>query len=278
MFNIIKSDLYRLVRSIGFYVAIGIVILMAVINVLTIQAGRIGVSVGTSSVDITDAETISKINSAKSLGEFRDVMKSLGTFPLDKEIIGCNANLYYIFIAFVAIILVKEFSNKSVKNTLSSAISRKKYYCSKLLFIVCLSTLLILFNNYLNYFLNLIINGKEFASSIGEITKLTIYQLPILYGIICLLVCFAFIIRKGSIFNAISIPFFIVIQLIFTMITALFRIKADWFTNYEFQYVLANLTNNPTNAYILKCSLLGISYMVIFGLIGYYAFKKAEIK
>ena len=278
MFNIIKSDLYRLVRSIGFYVAIGIVILMAVINVLTIQAGRIGVSVGTSSVDITDAETISKINSAKSLGEFRDVMKSLGTFQLDKEIIGCNANLYYIFIAFVAIILVKEFSNKSVKNTLSSAISRKKYYCSKLLFIVCLSTLLILFNNYLNYFLNLIINGKEFASSIGEITKLTIYQLPILYGIICLLVCFAFIIRKGSIFNAISIPFFIVIQLIFTMITALFRIKADWFTNYEFQYVLANLTNNPTNAYILKCSLLGISYMVIFGLIGYYAFKKAEIK
>lgn len=278
MFNIIKSDLYRLVRSKGFYIAIGIVIIMSIISVLIIQAGHIGISVGTSSVDITDTEAISKISSAKSLGEFRDIMKSFGTFALDKEIIGNNANLYYIFIAFVAIILVKEFSNKSIKNTLSSAISRKKYYCSKLLFILGISTLLILFNNYLNYFLNLLINGKEFASSIGEITKLTIYQLPILYGIISLLVCFAFIIRKGSLFNAISIPFFMIVQLLFTVITSLFRIKADWFTNYEFQYILANLTNNPTNEYILKCSILGIGYIVVFSLIGYYVFNKAEIK
>lgn len=277
MFNIIKSDLYRLVRSKSFYIAIGIVILMSFISVLTLQAGHIGVSVS-SSVDITDVEVMSKINSAKSLSEFRNIMKSFGSFPLDKDIIANNANLYYIFIAFVAIILVKEFSNKSVKNTLSSAISRKKYYCSKLLFIIFLSTLLILFNNYLNYFLNLTINGKEFASSIDEITRLTIYQLPMLYGIISILICFAFIIRKGSVFNAISIPFFVVVQLVFTIITSIFRIKADWFTNYELQYALANLTNNPTNEYILKCSLLGIGYIIIFSLIGYYAFKKAEIK
>lgn len=277
MFNIIKSDLYRLFKSKGFYIVIGIVIIMAIVSVVSMSPGHIGLSVG-SNIDVSDTETLSKISSAKSLGEFRDIMKSFGTFKLDRELIGQNVNLYYMFIVFVVIILTKDFSNKSIKNTLSSAISRKKYYISKLILILGISTLLILFNNYLSYFLNLAVNGKEFASSIGEITKMTVYQLPLLYGIISLLVSIAFITRKTSMFNTISIPFIMVFQLVVITITSMFRIKADWFTNYELQYALVNLTNNPTNSYILKCSLLGIGYIVIFGLIGYYVFRKAEIK
>lgn len=277
MLNIIKSDLYRLFKSKGFYIVIGIVILMSVASAISMSAGHIGLSVG-SNVDITDTETLSKISQAKSLSEFRSIMKSFGAFKLDREIIGQNVNLYYMFIVFVVIILTKDFSNKSIKNTLSSAISRKKYYISKLLLILGISTLLILFNNYFTYFINLVVNGKEFTSSIGEITKITIYQLPLLYGIISLLVCIAFITRKTSQFNTISIPLIMVFQLVVMTIISMFRIKADWFTNYEIQYALCNLTNNPTNTYILKCSLLGLGYLIIFSLIGYYSFKKAEIK
>lgn len=273
MFNIIKSDLYRLIRSKVFYIVIGFVIVIAVANVISMSAGRIGLS-----VEGTDVETLSKTSSAKSLGEFRDIMKSFGGFELDKEIIGQNVNLYYMFIAFVVIVLTKDFSNKSIKNTLSSAISRKEYYMSKLLCILGISTLLIIFNNYFNYFLNLAVNGKEFASSIVEITKITIYQLPLLYGIICFLVCLAFITKKTSIFNTISIPFIMVFQLVVMTMTSMFRIKADWFTNYELQYALVNLAKNPTNSYIIKCGLIGIAYIIIFGIIGYCAFKKTEIK
>ena len=113
MFNIIKSDLYRLVKSKGFYIVIGVVIIMAIISVISMSEGHIGLSVG-SSVDVTDAETLSKISSAKSLGEFRDIMKSFGAFKLDRKIIGQNVNLYYMFIVFVVIILTKDFSNKSI--------------------------------------------------------------------------------------------------------------------------------------------------------------------
>ena len=59
MFNIIKSDLYRLVKSKGFYIVIGVVIIMAIVSVISMSAGHIGLSVG-SSVDVTDAETLSK--------------------------------------------------------------------------------------------------------------------------------------------------------------------------------------------------------------------------
>lgn len=276
MLNIIKADLYRLVRTKGLYIAIALVVLIAIISIVTLSGPSIGFSVGTNA-DSVDVETMQKISAAKSLGEFRSVMKSIGPFELDRDILKQNGNLYFFFIAFVVIIITKDFSSKTIKNTLSSAISRKKYYVSKLLLVLGLSTLLILFNNYFSYFLNLIVNGKEFTSSIGEITKITLYQLPLLYGIICLLVCIAFITRKTSIFNTISIPFLMVFQFIVITLTQLLRIKADWFTNYDLQWAMLKLANNPANDYILKCGLLGLIYVVIFGLIGYYAFKKAEI-
>ena len=39
-------------------------------------------------------------------------------------------------------------------------------------------------------------NGKAFSSGLGEITKITLYQLPLLYGIISLLVCISALTRK----------------------------------------------------------------------------------
>lgn len=280
MLNIIKSDLYRLIRSKGLYIVIAIIILIATISVVSMSGLSIGFAVG-NNMDSVGVEAMQEISQAKSLGEHRSIMKnvglSLGTIKVDKSILKGNYNLYYFFIAFVVIIITKDFSSKTIKNTLTSAISRKKYYISKILLVLGISTLLILFNNYFSYFLNLIVNGKEFASSIVEITKITLYQLPLLYGIICLLACLAFMTRKTSIFNTVSIPFIMFFQLIATIIISIFKINGDWFTNYDFQWAMLKLANNPANDYILKCGLLGLSYVVIFGLIGYYAFKKAEI-
>ncbi len=205
-------------------------------------------------------------------------MKESGEFDLDSDIIAENGNLYYVFIVVVSIILVCDFSHKTIKNTLSSSVSRKKYYISKMLLIYIISTILIFFNVYLNHFLNLIVNGTGFTSSIGLITKQTLTQLPLMYGIISLLTCMAFIFKKGAIFNSISIPLILVIQLLASAVVSLLKVNADWFYNYEFQFALRNLINNPTDTYILKCSLLGLAYIVIFNILGYYSFKKTEIK
>lgn len=275
--NIIKADLYRIFKGKAIYISLLIIVVMALFSTVGMSAGTIGISAG-SNIDINDVEVLEKISSVNSLGEYRKVMKSFGTFPLDKDIIGQNDNLYYIFIVITVIVLSVDFSNKSIKNTISSAISRKEYYFSKLILLLGLGTFLILFNNYLNYFLNLVINGKDFATPIVEFTKLTIIQLPLLYGIISLLTCFAFVFRKTSMFNSISIPFVILIQLIGTGIINLFKINADWFYDYEISFALSNLTKNPTNGYVISCIVLGIVYIVIFNIIGYNSFKKTEIK
>lgn len=274
-----KADLYRILKGKAIYIVFFIIIGLSLVSVIGLTPGHIGMTSMTSStINIEDAEFMEKFSKANSLKDIRDLMKSSGGYELDQAVIGTNMNLYYVFIVIVVIILCTDFSNKSIKNTLSSAISRNKYYWSKTILIFLVCTFLVLFNNYFFYFANLLINGKDFASSIFDIFISTVIQLPLIYGIISLLICFAFLFKKTASFNTISIPFIMIVQLIVLGVTTLFRIKIDWFYQYEIQNALANLVNHPTNQYILNCALLGIFYIVLFNIIGYYVFKKTEVK
>lgn len=276
MLNIVKSDLFRIFKGKAIYIVILVIIIMTIVNVISMSAGSVGLSLG-SSMNQNDMELMGKLNSAKSIGEFRKIMKEGASFALDKNILAQSMNLYYFFIVIVVIIVSTDFSNKSVKNTLSSAISRKRYYLSKLILITILCTAIIVFHNCFSYFLNMIVNGSNFASNFGEIIKITVMQLPLLYGIMSLLVSLAFILKKTSLFNSISIPFIMVVQLIAMGIINLFRLEADWF-NYEIQVALQKIVTSSNTIYIRNCILLGIAYIIVFNLIGYFSFKKAEIK
>lgn len=279
MLNMMKADMYRILKGKAIYIIFVFIILTSFVSAIGMAPGHIGLSTSNNIAEnINNREFVEKLSKAKSLKEVREVMKSGGAYALDKEVIGTNANLYYLFIVLVVIILCADFSNKSIKNTLSSAISRKNYYLSKTLFIFLLATFFTFFNTYFFYFINIIINGNEFSSSLWEVTKVTILELPLLYGIISMLICFANLFRKTSIFNTIAIPFILVVQLVVIGITSLFKINADWFYNYEFQFALEKIVQSSNVEYLLTCTILGIFYIVIFHVIGYSSFKKAEIK
>lgn len=281
MLNIIKSDIFRIIRGKAIYVAIIVMMIMAVSSIIGMAPGRIGI-VSTNTQIMEDStknqELQEKINNTSSLLETRKIIKESEEFELDRQIIGANINLYYIFIVIVFIIICVDLSDSTVKNTLSSAISRKKYYLSKLVTSLILGTIIILINNYAIYFLNIAINGIKFSTNFIEFTKLTLLQLPSMYGIMSLLVCIAFITRKKAIYNSIAIPLIIVVQLILMGIIALFKLDSSIMTNWEIQYILSNLVENPTIEYIIKTFLLGAAYILIFNIIGYISFKKAEIK
>lgn len=279
MLNMIKADLYRVFKGKALYICVLVILILATISCYEMSPGRIGVQTGYATENsMQDQETIDKINDTNSLQETREIMKKTGSFPVDKSQMGANANLYYFFIVVVVIVLVTDLSNSTVKNTLSSAISRKKYYFAKLFTCLLLCTGLILINNYGSYLINLIMNGSNFSSGILEITKLTLLQLPMMYGIISLLVCIGFFFRRTATFNAITLPFIMVVQMIIMGIATIFEFDVDKILFYEFQYVLMNLVSNPTTTYLIQTLILAFSYIVIFNLIGYYSFKKAEVK
>lgn len=279
MLNIIKSDLYRVFKGKSIYIAIIFILFLASVSCFSMSPGHIGIT--TSSEEqplIQDEEILKQVYETNSIFETRNLMKEYGAYPLDKAQLGANANLYYFFIIIVVIVLVTDLSNSTAKNTLSSAISRKKYYFSKLITCIGLGTFLVLINNYGSYLINLIMNGKKFSAGFLEITKLTIIQLPILYGIISMLVCIGFCFRKTGTFNSITIPLIIVIQFIIMGAATLFHFDGSNILNYEFQCIIGNLISNPSNTYILKTLVLAIFYIIIFNTIGYRVFRKTEIK
>ncbi len=279
MFNIIKSDLYRLFKGKAIYITVFIMAVMLGLSIYELQPGYIGVtSGGLEQMYEEDPEEITDMRdmNAQSLAEARKMFKQY-PYELDKAILGTNANLYYLFVIIIAVIISVDFSKRTVKNTISSAVSRRKYYFSKLICCLLTCTILVLLNNYGMYIVNRLVNGEGFSSGLETITRVTLYQLPIMYGIISLLVCISVVVKKGSAFNAISIPLLIVAQILLSLFVKIFKIKSGIF-NYEYQTVLGKLAGSPENNYIIKCVMLGIIYIVIFNVIGYYSFKKAEIK
>lgn len=279
MFNIIKSDLYRLLKGKAIYITVLIMAVMLGLSIYELQPGYVGVTGGgLEQMYEEDPEEMTDMRDmdVQSLAEARKMYKQY-PYELDKAILGTNANLYYLFIILIAVIISADFSKRTVKNTIASAVSRRKYYFSKLICCILTCTMLVLLNNYGMYIVNRLVNGEDFSSSMAAITKVTFYQLPIMYGIISLLVCISVVVKKGSAFNAISIPLLIVAQLVLSLFVKIFKIKGGIF-NYEYQTVLGKLAGSPENNYIIKCVMLGIIYIVIFNVIGYYSFKKAEIK
>lgn len=277
--NMIKADLYRIFKGKAIYICVLIILFAGFISALSVSPGHVGLSVSQNTNEvINDPEFVEKMQNTNSLGDLRKLMLSHGAFALDKEILGQNVNLYYLFIVITVIVLCSDFSNRTIKNTLSSSVSRKKYYFSKLCTIFILATVLLLFNNISTVIIVYLIDGKDFISPIHSILKLTVIQLPLIYGIISLLIGLGFVAGKTSTFNTISIPLIMVVQLIGFAIINLFRIKADWFYDYEIQFALAKLATDVQNSYIIKCALLGLTYIVVFNLIGYFVFKRKEIK
>lgn len=280
MINMIKADLYRVFRGKGIYFAILLAVIMAGSSIYVMQPGYIGLtsSATTSGDSMVDDETGLELSVTNSISKTRKIIKKTDGYPLDSAIIGTNVNLYYMFIIIVVGVLVTDLSHSTAKNTLSSAISKKKYYLSKL-FTCCLLCIgLVLLNNYGTYIFNRLINGAKFTAGIGKITKYTLLQLPIMCGIISLLVCMAFLLRKTAAFNAVSIPFVMATQVVIMGVSVLLSIKSSHIMEYEYQFMLSNLVTDATFSYVMKSITLAIIYIVVFNILGYNVFRKSEIK
>ena len=286
MINIIKSDFYRIFRGIAVYIAIGIMLLIIGISIYNIQPGYIGnASVGdinienfkTSNYDEVMSEYTLEDFRAMSLADYRQVMLKVTGYELDRDILGTNINLYYVLIFFAALAVTVDFSGSSIKNTLTSAISRKKYFISKLIFINLMCLIFLFANTYIMYFANIIFNTKQFSSDISEITKITVMQIPPVLALAAVLTGIAFITRKTAVYNTVTIPLIMVIQLVLNLVASALSLK-EKYLQYELQLMLAKLANNPTQSYMINAYLLCGGIIVLFYTSGWLSFRKAEIK
>lgn len=278
MINMIRADLYRIVRSVGFYISIAVMLLMIGLSVYTVQPGTIGVVYSTPS-DSEYAIELTEDMTKLSISEFREMaINSTNNYKLDKAILGVNMNLYYVFIFIAAILISVDFAAGSVKNTLSSAISRRRYFASKTLLVMGVTVLLFFLNTYAIYFMNLIFNGSNLSSSLGKMTKISLIQLPVILALAAMLSGIAFMVKKTSLFNVAAIPLIILCQTLLVIAGKIFSVHPDKLFKYELQSMLSNLIYSHSDSYKLNCYIICAVIIVVFTSLGWLSFRKHEIK
>lgn len=278
MINMLRADFYRVIRSKGIYIALFILLLFIGIDIYIVQPGTVAIHVDTGNVaenEMTDmtSEELQDL----SMSDMREIMLNTKVYELDRDILACNMNLYYIFIFVAAVVIAVEFSGNTIKNTLSSAISRRRYFLSKVIFVNICCLIIFFLNTYIMYFANILFNNRNLASDLGTITQITLLQLPPVLALVSILAGLAFLLKRTAVFNTVAIPLVMVFQLLLNLAGMVFKIKEEWL-GYELQRMLVNLTHDPSGSYVLKCYLVCAMILVAFYLAGYLAFKKSEIK
>ena len=278
MINMIKADFYRVLKGKGIYFAFAIIILLAAIDIYFVEPGTFGVRIETGTVIENELSDMSYDEIGEmSMSEYRRIMLNTEGYALDKEILAYNVNLYYPFIFIAAIFITADFSGSCIKNTLSSSISRKKYFFSKLVAVFLCCLILFFLNTYIVYFANIIFNTKNLASDIGTVTKITLLQIPPILALASMLTGIAFMLKRTASYNGVAIPFMMVVQLLLMLLSALFKIPQELF-NYELQGMIVKITTDPSPEFVLKSYAVCAAIIIIFNLAGWLVFKKSEIK
>lgn len=271
MINMMKADLYRIFRGIGIYIAIVMIIAMSAISIVMKEPGYIGNAAVTYEEDTVVAA-----------GGFLsdEVPDQSAEKMLVRNIMAANINLYYPLILVVFVILMSDFSNKTIKNTLTSAVSKRKYFVYKMLMSLGCSAAFIVFSNLFAYIFNYIKNGDEYTEPLSNIVKATVLQMPMLLGIVGFIVFMGFLTRKTAVYNAVTIPFVILFQLI---IGAIYRLSESkiiekFLMHFELQTALNRLAYLPDSKYCLQCLCFGLAEVILFSAISWLIFKKTEIR
>lgn len=284
MLNIVKSDTYRVVKSIVIFIGVIVLILMNIISVYIIQPGSIGpvFSVAESSEYDNKYEgevTEKMITGNLTTAEAREILLKDEDYELDRAIMSNNFNLFYIFIIVAALAISTDFSSGAAKNSLSSAISRKKYFVAKLIFVLTGCTVIFLVNNYLMYFINYILNSGKVSGTLATITMLSLRQIPAILALAVFLTGLAFILRKSSLFSTITVAIAFCYPLLLTLIRKLFpTIKLSNLLRFEFGNILKQLALAPSDNFYITSYIFSAAVAIVFITLGWLSFRKSEIK
>lgn len=277
MINICRSDLYRLVRGKSAYIIILVTAFFMAISLFQVAPGMI-LNIGFGHSDASNI--LSKIPAEEynsmSLYALREYMLSCDDYCLERDYLSQNINLYYAFVVLAFVIITSDFSAGSVKNTLSSAISRNRYYFSKVGFTLFACAAFTLLNDLAFHAAGVIFNGKSYLT-ITETFEVYMYQFPIIMALAGIVSGLAFICRKASFYNGLAIPFILICQLVFALYGSLAKVD-DKYAEYELSSSMYNVLHEPSDTYLYRVYLLCFVIFAFFISTSYFSFKKAEIR
>lgn len=252
MINMMKADIYRLSKSKGMYIYALILLISYAATIIYRESG--GVTFG------------APLNAPEGV-------------KLDIQQLGFNFTYYFLLLIPVFGIISADLSERTVKNTISSGVSRKDYFISKSVFAFIYSLIVFIIPNYLFYFINRIMNGEKFSTSFAGFSKALFMQLPMIAGLISVFIFFAFFLRKGAVFNAVTIVtpiLYTTASLIMYGISATKHL-AEGLLKYELSVMIYSLAVGCSDSFRIRCYMINAGMIAFSAIAGYLAFTKREL-
>jgi ABC-2 type transport system permease protein len=267
MWNVVKADVNRIIRSKSFIVMPVVILLM--VTVLC------GLFAGLKYVMSLDLSAV--------LGDSMDSLASIGSIAdngFDMTMMNLQSDtLIYVFIVILLSVSAFDFSCGTVKNLLSIGKSKKKIYFAKLFTSYIWTILGVIFyaivSTGMSYlFFQSPMNGDE----ITKILLITIKQLPIYLSIITIGHACVFMTQKITSSMLIYIGSFMFFETIMPIIDLIL----DWPFKVSLLmplYQLIELTSvEISTASYLTIYISSVVYIVVGAIFGYWMFKRSEIK
>ena len=252
MINLMKADLYRIVKTKGFIIFWLVSFLVSMLSIANHEPG--GIMLG-GDFDLNGAQ------------------------KMDIKQAAMNLVYYFLLIMPVFGTITAEFTEHTIKNTITSAVSKGKFYFAKTVFALVYSLGCFLGANYLFYFVNRAVNGSKYSSTLGEYSKVLFGQFPVFVAIVSAFVFLAFFFKRGAAFNSIVIITPLAYSLFISIFCEIESAKkiTEKLVEFEVSTMIGKLALGCSQSYRTDCYIISAVITVISCVLGYLVWKKREV-
>ena len=269
MINLMRADMYRILRGKGIYICFAI---MLAVILLTVYVMRIAPTMGVSGEVVIEGFEFED----RALQDNYMSGASSATMA-----IGAMNNMIYIFLPLLIIVSMAAFSSRAVKNELTVGIGRVKFYLSKLFLGSILSFVFMALYLVLSVALAATVDGMGYWGSgfFTEIMQAFGLQILLLLGFVSMGVFFGFLTRRTSATIGLYIALALVPSIIISILSGPFPRALN-----AFYYDLSGLyfhfarPGDMTGFEICRGIIVSLVYIAVSTIAGLVLFKRAEIR
>ena len=283
MLNLIRADLYRILRGKGFYIATILLVSFIFAQTATNSTGGVVMSSGYTMVSTyhDDGTIVNSYYSAKDDVYYDEIPKFTGSVAPFKMLENADVLLYFL-LPFIVFVAAADFSTNTVKNVLANGMPRVKYYFAKLI-LACIFCLYVsLINIIVPVIAGTILHGFGGTFDMDFILRLLrpfSAQMVMLIGVTCVGLFLVFTTQKTSVINVSYIAFCLIPLLAISFLMVATR-KFEFLLDYEHVMnirMLGEIDTAETVA-VIRAFAIGAFYILASTIGGIALFKRSEVK
>ena len=276
MLNIIRADIYRIVRSKAIYITLAIILTVNILVIGSIYAFHAGVMDNA----VAAAEALDPEIAAASLEAVNAIQ--LDGIRVTDVLTGGMENFLFFLLPIIIVVGSAIFTHGTVKNDIAFGISRNKLCMSKLMLSIGISVIYLVFYLGTGMLWAAFLNGFGAPAPAGHwanFAQVLGAQFVLIVAMICIGTFLVFTTKRTAAVNGAYIAFLLVPALIISLLTmanSAFE-RLFYFDLTSRIMDLAALRYMQT-ADIAKALGLGAFYILVTTIGGIALFKRAEIK